>query len=350
MTDETSTPIPDPNELSPNDQKMMATAPTDDVDDPEKPEFELTPEQKEILDQKRQRLLTDPKFAFRFVNSKEYYNLLKSDSTPRQIETSTQSLMNLQQGSERGHLIWTRADKEPGASARLWSGTADQVTSWHEAAAAINTPWFLYREYRDLWENAKKENRSREEAREVSIDKLKSRVTSYFDQLTSSTKQKDLLGTPNSIIDDDNRLRLKHLLDLSPREFSRFDIRFMIRFARGDSHIFRIGEHIDNPELKSGDTILPYELLEIWPAETSNDELNSWNTTMGFTAIEKDVPTSELLGVVVFSPGDKEQVEQIAERMINASANNPEKAHVVIDPKFFEFFPEEGTDFMQLPT
>jgi hypothetical protein len=43
MIDEAS-PTPNIGDLSPNDQKMMSPAPADDVDDPEKPEFELTPE------------------------------------------------------------------------------------------------------------------------------------------------------------------------------------------------------------------------------------------------------------------------------------------------------------------
>ena len=49
MTDELSKPIPNPSELSPNDQEMMASVPADDIDDTEKPEFELTPETEERI-------------------------------------------------------------------------------------------------------------------------------------------------------------------------------------------------------------------------------------------------------------------------------------------------------------
>lgn len=49
MTDESSKPAPDSTELSANDREMIASVPADDVDDTEKPEFELTPEAEERI-------------------------------------------------------------------------------------------------------------------------------------------------------------------------------------------------------------------------------------------------------------------------------------------------------------
>lgn len=66
--------------------------------------IELTLEQQHILSQKREKLLNGELFAFRFVNSKEYFDMLELGYAQGGLETNTRSMSALQEGGGRRSL------------------------------------------------------------------------------------------------------------------------------------------------------------------------------------------------------------------------------------------------------
>lgn len=353
---------------------------------------EITAEQKVEIDRKREKLLTGDKFAYRFVNFNEYLKMMQFEQTPRQLETATETMEDFLSGGEMGHLVWTRLNHKPGDSLWLWSSAADAKTQWHEAANAINEIASIYRGYRELWKEIHEKGGSRQEARNILINRLKGEAAYYVNFIYGNTPQwkemkangtlpekhhytvtrgwehegqeydlyrsdradqndlpfdqnAKLLDHPIEVLEDEHRIRLNDLMAKDPSNFSKSDIKFLMRFAKGYG-VFGFTDRINDPNLQSGDSMIPYELVEIWSGDVSETDINSWNDSMGFTAIPKGTPISEMLGVIAVSQYDNDYLREISEKMAVASKDNPGKAHVVIDPKFFEYFPDQGTDFM----
>lgn len=151
------------------------------------------------------------------------------------------------------------------------------------------------------------------------------------------------LKNPSDLIENEHRERLLTILLSDDTRATKSDIRFLIRYSKGRGEY---SGNIDNT-LISNTNMIPYEMLEIWEANVALGDLNPWNDVMGFTMIPEGTTLEKLLGIVAISPQDKEFIEEVAQRMALVSQSNPNLAHVVIDDRFYERYPQKGVNYMR---
>lgn len=354
--------------------------------------LELSAEQQAEIDRKREAILNSENLAFRFVNSSEYFKLLESDQTLRQLETITEPMFDFMYCWEIFSPLGAVRTEKLGRVLRHWSAAAEEKTKMFPSARALGENVEIYSMYRQLRKEVREKGGNPEEAKTIFANRLKGETANYLRGVYAGTKvwrelcpnkplpedpyysvwgwnywehkygedpqeveeaspdlsfdtSVRLLQYSNKVIKDEHREKLSEIMSRKASDLSRSDMRFLMRFAKGNVDIGFREDQIDNPDLKSGTNLLPYEMVLVWPADVSKADINFWNEDMGFTAIPKNTPTSKMLGVIVLSHYDKEYFAEIVQRMAGASKDNPEKAHLIIDPKMYEFFPKKGTDF-----
>lgn len=191
------------------------------------PKIELSLEQEQVLDQKREQLLQGDDLCLRFVYHKEYQDLIERGETNNTNECIMEKIANLplQHGggwsSDSAILAREYNRPVPGDVNVAWAEIADAMTNWHDSSGALASEDRFFNQYREFYEQCKSQGLGRAEARTMFADYLKDRALDFVlsgygaakEHQKSSMEVKiqsaaDLLPETNENFPDEDRAKL----------------------------------------------------------------------------------------------------------------------------------------------
>jgi len=314
----------------------------------------ITPEQEEVLNQKREILSSGQKFALRFCSVSEHFQTLEAKEITSSREANLINLVNLLQLGEglplhqalsNQVIQYGYGSKAIGNLSGAWWGVAEGLTHWTSSSIEINTYSSLLEEYKKLFEEIKGQEGAHEIAKAKFIIKLFNGAKNYIIKLyvkgifpenidNEMVNLFTYLNKPNLGIEEEDRLRLVNILSRNPNnpeEFSSSDIRILMRFNWGG----KWGFPVVNKQYH-GNSSIRYEVLQIWDMKAGKEQQYDL-----FDELKEGSNTSFLLGAVALYP-DRNFHDKITLKMINTSKDTPKTAHILISIKGEEYFPHKS--------
>lgn len=312
--------------------KPQANSQQSEIESP----LKLTPEQEQILDEKREEILSGDRVLVRFMNSVEHLEVITNGQVQRpNYEANEVSLQDhiLRRVAE------ARSPHKIGQLSRTWAADAHLFTQWATPSDFI--AFFMVsggqfgtfdKTILEYYKEIRQKSDSVVQAKEQFGQCLKELASEYVDSVLhrpakSLEETKDALSNPIIGLNEEHRIRLRELMGKDPKGYTALDRKFLIRFAKQDI----LG--------RSHQGMFPYEVLQIW-SSGSRGEMS----LQGYSTVAKDTQTEKLLGVIVLAP-DREFCDELTRAMVQTSKDDPKRAHIIIDIRGIEYFPRQGTDF-----
>ncbi len=320
----------------------------------EKPE--LTQEQRESIDQKRETLLMGDEIVIRFVSLPEYFHLLEEGeiTEKRGLEankTNFVTLRNIRDEASQRMFGGLWADKslfqdkigggtKPGDYSETWSAIADEYTNWTASSIQIRNYQALLHRYQEIIEEVKNTGGSRDESRERFgrellegakehiYDLVENKHWSSSNDEVDESELMEKLQKPNQNIAEIDREALVRILNTDPSELSKDDIRVLMRYNRNPKKGIPLGDR------------RAFQVMLIW--DKSAFQKKEWDL---FGNIPQDTKTDKLLGALMLYP-DNTLCKKAARQMAKSSKDEPSSAHAIIGINGEEWFPNSGTDFV----
>lgn len=335
---------------------------------------ELTPEQEAVIDQKREILLRpNLRVGVRFVNLEEYlghffqqnnqeteggsveanqiyFDYFRHNDSEQPRDKGPWNCLFQGAGTNFG-IVYPKykalvEGKKPraGEYSMIWRAVAEELTHWTGSSLQIQKHGSLLNKYKRGLIDSAKTGKSREQVREEFVSLvligakryliellvlkgedmiIESMVDEYYDQLLTVLREK------SELINDGDRENLLRIFQQEPGDVSNADLKLLIRYNR---------LHDWGNPAQRGNTA--YEILEVWDKSVTDKDVDNL-----FAQFKKGANLSSLLGTIVLRP-DSDFARKVAKAMADGSRDNPNNAHIIMDIKADEFFPERGVDYV----